>query len=105
MSMNSFRKRCIECGQYFETPYPHKISCSTACATKRRNKQLEAIGVRRKKLAKERLVEKPCAVCSRLFGPYSSRCLYCSPDCRKVGLSRAVERQRLRRAISKSVVN
>lgn len=46
--------------------------------------------------------EAPCAVCAARFRKYRPNNVYCSDLCRRVGLERAVERQRRRREAAKA---
>lgn len=93
-------RKCGVCGLDYPAKGKRRLYCSRDCAEKRQKEQLKALADRRKAERPER--RSTCAVCSRPFRSRHVKHLYCGAPCRAVGLERAVERQRQRRAAAKS---
>lgn len=71
---------CPVCGTRFETSEAHRITCSDACAKKRRAEKAKA-----RYAAKVVRTTRECAVCGRPFEvPGKSRKVTCSDECAKV---------------------
>lgn len=71
---------CPVCGTRFETSETRRITCSDACAKKRRAEKAQA-----RYAAKVVRTVRECAVCGRPFEvPGKSRKLTCSDECAKV---------------------
>lgn len=71
---------CPVCGARFETAEAHRITCSDACAKKRRAEKAQA-----RYAAKVVCTTRECAVCGRSFEVSGkSRKLTCSEACAKV---------------------
>lgn len=95
-------RKCSRC----ETPFPRsgkRLYCGPRCARATQLEQVkEGNDRRRARLRAEREANpRPdvgCDSCLLPFTPRTSRDKYCSDPCRAVGLARAVQRQRERRA-------
>ncbi len=90
---------CAVCGKPY-TPRTNARYCSQACAKVRQAQQLAAHAERRR-LARQPLPPRPCAVCGLPLTPKHARHIYCGLVCQEVGLQRAVDRQKERRAKAK----
>lgn len=101
-------RKCVVCGG----PVQRKgraITCTVECA-QRRIEQRDAYRKAERKRKREARTGI-CAACGRQYRPIRSTNIYCeSPECKAVGLQRAINRQSVRRAEARqareaSVVN